>query len=48
MIPTTLDFAACRDRLGRALGSTRTRIIDWSAKLDTQVELLDGELRVAV
>ena len=49
MISTTLDSRGLPViASGEPLDRIATRIIDWSAKLDTQVELLDGELRVAV
>jgi poly-gamma-glutamate capsule biosynthesis protein CapA/YwtB (metallophosphatase superfamily) len=47
MIPTTLDSRGLPViASGEPLDRIATRIIDWSAKLGTEVELLDGELRV--
>ena len=48
MIPTTLDSRGLPVLAsGEPLDRIATRIIDWSAKLETKVQLVGGELRVA-
>ena len=49
MIPTTLDARGLPViASGEDLDRIAMRVIDWSAKLETKVQLVGGELRVAV